>query len=385
MTRNLQVTLDAKGNPLSYFFPNGDSAQKEDWGLLYDFESACRACPSGWRLPTAAEWEQLLGWEQQRLAAPFKDASRWIGEQNTNNTAFSAIPAGYGNEGEFDNFFGEKAIFWSQTPDEGPFVWTYIFERQKDSLRKASQHPTYAFAVRCVQDSHIVRQRLEVRMPSAEMEAEYVWQNLQDLPFFEQNNYQLRLPSGKLIESLKEKARHNALDESDQQALIQFMEDSVYHIGDYEKGYEHVITQLPAVNRMLARIIEGPKNWHFQHFPTHQITLTLYGPGGSYHPHDGSILLFTTPFGSFKSYENPANTLIHELIHIGIEESIIQKYQLPHSLKERVVDNIVMLFFQKELPTYRKQPMGNAAIDSLIRTDADFERLDEIIAFFMKK
>jgi len=120
------------------------------YGLLYDYETACKVCPAGWKLPSNQDWEAL-----RKLlkgdAATMKDTQFWKDETNTNASSFGARPAGYGNT-EHPNKFNLKTLFWSSTKETEHFIWTYIFELGSDSIRKASQHPTYAFSVRCIKE-----------------------------------------------------------------------------------------------------------------------------------------------------------------------------------------------------------------------------------------
>jgi len=150
MTENLQTKNDTSGNPIKYYFPNGDSTNIETFGLLYDFETACKVCPNGWELPTNKDWKRLLESSGGNVAGIYKDSQYWEGENNSNSSGFSARPAGFGNNGEHENQFKSKTLFWSNSKEDEHFIWTYIFELGKDSIRVASQHPTYAFSVRCV-------------------------------------------------------------------------------------------------------------------------------------------------------------------------------------------------------------------------------------------
>lgn len=151
MTENLRTQHDRSGEPIPTYLPGADARHVEAYGLLYDFETACKVCPSGWRLPTNAEWEALFGWEESNVAAPYKDPEYWGEDPHTHSSLFSIRPAGSGNNGEYPDHFGEKTLFWSQTKEDDHFVWTYILEKGQDSIRQASQHPTYAFSVRCIQ------------------------------------------------------------------------------------------------------------------------------------------------------------------------------------------------------------------------------------------
>ena len=52
--------------------------------------------------------------------------------------------------------------------------------------------------------------RININIPSAKTEAEYIWRTIQDITFFEEHNYHVTLPTGKLIEQLKQKTDENA-------------------------------------------------------------------------------------------------------------------------------------------------------------------------------
>ena len=149
MTDNLRVQKNSDGNVITYYIPDGNPENSKVYGLLYDYETACKVCPEGWELPTNEDWETLFSLNNDRIAIQFKDSDYWNETINTNMSKFSARPAGFGNHGEHDNTFGEKTLFWSKDGDS-EFAWAYILEKGKNTIRKAEQHPTYAFSVRCI-------------------------------------------------------------------------------------------------------------------------------------------------------------------------------------------------------------------------------------------
>lgn len=151
MAENLKVTKSRDGEMITYFYPNGDSVTKEAYGLLYDYKTACIVCPNGWRLPTNEEWEALLKFQIQNEASVYKESNYWGDDPSNNSSRFSVRPAGFGNYGDLDSFFNSKTYLLSRTKD-GAHVWTYILEKEKEQIRKASQHPTYGFSIRCVKD-----------------------------------------------------------------------------------------------------------------------------------------------------------------------------------------------------------------------------------------
>lgn len=223
------------------------------------------------------------------------------------------------------------------------------------------------------------KNRFQVNIPTVEQETEYIWGLIQDISFFEQYNYTLSLPEGALIDSLLVRAKTNRLPDSDFDQLARFMKDEIYNQEDYQKGYEKIQGQLGLLNQLVTQLYQTERHWIFKKFDQYQINLTLYGPGGSYNPEEGSILMYTTRAGQFKRYNDPINTLIHEVIHMGIEESIIQKYQVPHVMKEGIVDRFVWLNFHQELPDYRIQNMGETQLDNYLKELKDLIKLENIV------
>ncbi len=230
----------------------------------------------------------------------------------------------------------------------------------------------------------ISQNRINITIPTAESEAAYIWRTIQDIRFFEANNYQVNLPEGVLIEALKQKAKSGELADDDYEQLETFVRDSIYNKADYQRGYEKIKKELPLINKMIEQLAKSDFNWQFKDFAVYQINLTLYGPGGSYDPDEGSILIFTTEEGRFKNYDNPANTIIHEVVHIGIEASIIGTYDVPHALKERIVDIFVFLNFGQYLPDYRIQDMGETRTDQYLKTIADLKDLHRVVEIILQ-
>ncbi len=229
----------------------------------------------------------------------------------------------------------------------------------------------------------VKQQGIEVMIPSAEDEADYIWYNLQDISFFEEYGYDLVLPESKEMSRFVENARANALSAAEKETLKELMKNEIHDSKDYQLAFDKINSQKKLLNELIE-IIDGQHwDWGFKRFENYNVNITLYGTGGSYDAERGTIMLFATKEGQFKQYKNPANTLIHEIIHIGIEESIIQKFNVPHAEKERIVDRIVWLLFADYLPEYRVQNMGDAKVDDYVKDMKSLKRLDESIRSFM--
>ena len=112
------------------------------FGQYYSWEEAQVICPDGWRLPTAAEFDEDLGTDAGDLMvkARFLDVEMWPYWPEviiTNETLFNAIPVGYMDLATSTQARGYKeyAAWWtSDTIKEGEDnlgVYRYIYCEEK--------------------------------------------------------------------------------------------------------------------------------------------------------------------------------------------------------------------------------------------------------------
>ena len=92
------------------------------YGRLYDWNTAMTACPSGWHLPTDAEWDILVDFAggSETAGAKLKATSGWNNNGNgTDNYGFSALPGGNGLSGLGGSFgnVGNDGYWWSATEE----------------------------------------------------------------------------------------------------------------------------------------------------------------------------------------------------------------------------------------------------------------------------
>ena len=152
MAENLRVTRAADGGAVIRHDPNNDPAQTAVYGGLYDWKDALKVGPSGWRLPSDAEWTALESGLAATPAGGVKDHAYWKSKEDhgPEPASFQIRPAGYWNDQGFDNYFGSRAVFWTATPKDAHFVWSRVVGENSNELRRAEQHPQYGFSVRCV-------------------------------------------------------------------------------------------------------------------------------------------------------------------------------------------------------------------------------------------
>ena len=141
-----------------------DSYSREDtstlnlqFGQLYLWEDAQRACPIGWRLPTDEDWTILVN-----LYGGFDSAGKhlkstsnlWANSgKGTNKSLFNAEPYGTGNEKSTYPNFGSHAIFWSATEKDEDYAWDWILFTRWDKILRSDGHKyTTANSIRCVEN-----------------------------------------------------------------------------------------------------------------------------------------------------------------------------------------------------------------------------------------
>jgi len=151
--------------------------------------------------------------------------------------------------------------------------------------------------------------------------------------------------------------------------MYEIFKNSEYDEKFYEKGLNILYPYKYKLEKLLEKLLILGSKWSFKTFPLYQVILTKYGPGGSYsYDNDkGTVTLLTTKDGQFKR-SDPDQSIIHEIVHIGIEESIVQKFKLSHWEKERLVDLLVSTVYKEDISNYKMQDAGVADLDNYINS-----------------
>ncbi len=150
---NLSVTHYRDGNVIPatevFVYDNRDSNVVK-YGRLYSWNAvnSGKLCPTGWRVPTKADWESLLA------AYPGKSLKAVVDTWTTNadnQSGFSAVPAGIADGvGGFDGA-GGYTYFWTGTEFSAGAAWSVgFFPGTDDAFLDNNLDKSFGLPVRCV-------------------------------------------------------------------------------------------------------------------------------------------------------------------------------------------------------------------------------------------
>ncbi|MDY6327298.1 MAG: FISUMP domain-containing protein, partial [Bacteroidales bacterium] len=165
-------------------FSNIDSVQR---GYLYNWAAATRSastrsnnpsnaqgiCPTGWHLPSKAEWDTLTNYVSSipeylcdgtnaSIAKALASKTGWspstitcaVGNDTTanNKTGFSAVPVGRCLGSTFIEV-GYEANFWSSTLHENNFAFSRYLQYNNAKVLGGTDGRNYGLSVRCLKDA----------------------------------------------------------------------------------------------------------------------------------------------------------------------------------------------------------------------------------------
>ena len=143
------------GNSWCY---DNNSSNCNTYGRLYDWETALRACPSGWHLPSDKECTKLTEFLGGGNVAGGKlkesGKTHWqspnIGASNS--SGFTALPGGLRYyDGDFDSHTS-VANFWSSSQVSEATAWYWALICSGDYVYRFNYGKEGGFSARCLQD-----------------------------------------------------------------------------------------------------------------------------------------------------------------------------------------------------------------------------------------
>jgi uncharacterized protein (TIGR02145 family) len=169
--------LESRTEPFHYIYGyNGNNTldatgtyNYETYGVLYNYWAALEGCPAGWHLPSDQEWKDLesyLGMNQAELdnqglrgtteGGKLKEAglSHWLNPNSgaTNETGFTALPAGYRHNGGGFLGLGFNTHFWTSTSSTSSTAWYRFFDNNMSQIFRSGHFHEYGLSVRCIRE-----------------------------------------------------------------------------------------------------------------------------------------------------------------------------------------------------------------------------------------
>jgi uncharacterized protein (TIGR02145 family) len=139
------------------WYNNDEATHKVTYGALYNWYAinTGKLCPTGWHIPSDAEWKTLTTYLGRMNAVGGKlkesDTTNWKmpNTSATKESGFTAPPGGYRfYNGEF-NYLDKCVYWWSSTENSTCDVWNRYMNSNNYRL---FSHKTDGFSVRCVKD-----------------------------------------------------------------------------------------------------------------------------------------------------------------------------------------------------------------------------------------
>lgn len=157
VTDNAAWTALATGAYCDY---NNTPANSTTYGRLYNWftVNTGNLCPTGWHVPSDAEWTTLttyLGGEAI-AGGKLKEAglAHWTSPNTfaTNSSGFTALPGGSRHLDGIYGIIGDLGYWWSSTEDSAPYAWHRSISYYYPHVNRGIDIKTNGFSVRCLRD-----------------------------------------------------------------------------------------------------------------------------------------------------------------------------------------------------------------------------------------
>ncbi|GBU25541.1 hypothetical protein R83H12_02191 [Fibrobacteria bacterium R8-3-H12] len=127
----------------------------EKYGRLYDWAAAMTACPSGWHLPSDAEWDALIAAVGgEKVAGKYLKAKGWNDHRTEalDSYGFAALLGGFGNSDGYFNDTGNYGGWWNATESKTHNAYYQNMYYTSEHIFKGNGSKSFLYSVRCLQD-----------------------------------------------------------------------------------------------------------------------------------------------------------------------------------------------------------------------------------------
>ena len=135
-------------------------SNSETYGKLYNWHAVNtgKLCPTGWHVPSDAEWTELTDYLGGTSDAGGKlketGTTHWNSPNTgaTNETGFTALPGGDRDDDGAFNFIGYGGLWWSATEDDADNAWYRYVVYDVSGVGRSYVSKELGFSVRCLRD-----------------------------------------------------------------------------------------------------------------------------------------------------------------------------------------------------------------------------------------
>jgi len=165
MAENLNYNINTGSWDYDYSADNSNA-----YGKLYNWTTACDACPDGWHLPSDNEWKTLevflgmtqteveyYGWRGNDVGGKLKESGsdHWSSPNYgaSNSSDFNALPSGAMDD--YDYFFYDLtfgAYYWTSTGESSSYAYYRYLSYDNSGIFRSYKDKNDALSVRCVKD-----------------------------------------------------------------------------------------------------------------------------------------------------------------------------------------------------------------------------------------
>ncbi|MCK9333645.1 MAG: fibrobacter succinogenes major paralogous domain-containing protein, partial [Candidatus Cloacimonetes bacterium] len=148
----------------------------DTYGALYNWYAVNtgKLCPSGWHVPSDAEWDTLTnylsansqywcGSNSSYIAKSLASTTLWNTHTGTctvgndlsanNSTGFSALPGGYRNSSDGSFYYlSYYGYWWSSTENGASYAWFRSLNYNNANASRSSFNKRFGLSVRCLRD-----------------------------------------------------------------------------------------------------------------------------------------------------------------------------------------------------------------------------------------
>jgi uncharacterized protein (TIGR02145 family) len=141
---------------------NNSADSCENYGRLYDWNTAKTVCPAGWKLPSRQEWNVLASAAGggSKAGKKLKARSGWCDRGNgTDDYGFSALPGGRrysgGRSGSGFSFVGYNGYLWTAEEENDSTAYyrdIYCNDIKYSNVLEDYDYKSNGLSVRCIKE-----------------------------------------------------------------------------------------------------------------------------------------------------------------------------------------------------------------------------------------